>query len=245
MAKNAFANAVLRGFPLGSPGLTYPPILDSNNKTQKTLLGNRIKQATSAVGIKPCRGCEERAALLNEWSRRSIVKTGFFACLAFLGGFKNSTLKTLWQVAGKTVPASFDQAIAFTRMFMGIEIWFYGQANRHTNSDAVITTMIAHREHFKGLSEEGKAWMRMVKLQEEVLPGWKIDFALAKPIGPYTDGYRMVLSSTDGKLSILTDDDGVIYVTTQKPPRAELITGVRYVPGAQELKDYEARARSR
>jgi hypothetical protein len=30
-------------------------------------LGDVIKRATSAVGIKRCGGCEQRAALLNRW----------------------------------------------------------------------------------------------------------------------------------------------------------------------------------
>jgi len=30
-------------------------------------LGDAIKRATSAVGVKPCGGCEKRAALLNQW----------------------------------------------------------------------------------------------------------------------------------------------------------------------------------
>jgi len=30
-------------------------------------LGNFIQRATSAVGIKPCVGCERRAAALNQW----------------------------------------------------------------------------------------------------------------------------------------------------------------------------------
>jgi hypothetical protein len=30
-------------------------------------LGDVIKRATSAVGIKPCGGCERRAAALNQW----------------------------------------------------------------------------------------------------------------------------------------------------------------------------------
>jgi hypothetical protein len=30
-------------------------------------LGNVIKQATSAVGIKPCGDCEARAGTLNRW----------------------------------------------------------------------------------------------------------------------------------------------------------------------------------
>lgn len=30
-------------------------------------LGDVIKRATSAVGIRPCGGCEHRAATLNRW----------------------------------------------------------------------------------------------------------------------------------------------------------------------------------
>lgn len=30
-------------------------------------LGDVIKRATSAVGIRPCGGCEQRAAALNRW----------------------------------------------------------------------------------------------------------------------------------------------------------------------------------
>jgi hypothetical protein len=35
-------------------------------------LGDAIKRATSAVGIKPCGGCRRRAAALNRW----VVFTG-------------------------------------------------------------------------------------------------------------------------------------------------------------------------
>ena len=30
-------------------------------------LGDFVKRATSAIGIRPCSGCERRAALLNRW----------------------------------------------------------------------------------------------------------------------------------------------------------------------------------
>jgi hypothetical protein len=34
-------------------------------------LGDVIKKATYAMGIKPCGGCERRAAVLNRWMRLS------------------------------------------------------------------------------------------------------------------------------------------------------------------------------
>ena len=30
-------------------------------------LGDMVKRATSYLGIKPCGGCEQRAAMLNRW----------------------------------------------------------------------------------------------------------------------------------------------------------------------------------
>lgn len=33
----------------------------------ETGLGDLIKKATYAIGIKPCGGCEKRAAALNRW----------------------------------------------------------------------------------------------------------------------------------------------------------------------------------
>ncbi len=30
-------------------------------------LGDMVKRATTAIGIKPCRGCERRARALNRW----------------------------------------------------------------------------------------------------------------------------------------------------------------------------------
>ena len=34
---------------------------------QEVGLGDMIKRATSAIGIKPCGGCQQRAAALNHW----------------------------------------------------------------------------------------------------------------------------------------------------------------------------------
>ena len=36
---------------------------------QETGLGDALKRITYAIGIKPCGGCEERAAALNRWLR--------------------------------------------------------------------------------------------------------------------------------------------------------------------------------
>ena len=38
-------------------------------KEEEVGLGDVIKKVTYAVGIKPCTGCEKRAAALNRWMR--------------------------------------------------------------------------------------------------------------------------------------------------------------------------------
>jgi len=38
---------------------------------EETGLGDAIKRITYALGIKPCRSCERRAAALNRWVRFS------------------------------------------------------------------------------------------------------------------------------------------------------------------------------
>lgn len=38
---------------------------------QEVGLGDVIKRATYAIGLKPCGGCERRAATLNRWVRFS------------------------------------------------------------------------------------------------------------------------------------------------------------------------------
>jgi hypothetical protein len=38
-------------------------------KEQEIGLGDVIKRVTYAMGIKPCTGCEKRAATLNRWVR--------------------------------------------------------------------------------------------------------------------------------------------------------------------------------
>jgi hypothetical protein len=38
-------------------------------KEEEIGLGDAIKKVTYAMGIKPCTGCEKRAAALNRWMR--------------------------------------------------------------------------------------------------------------------------------------------------------------------------------
>jgi hypothetical protein len=81
------------------------------------MLSDKIKALTTAVGIEPCPGCQERAATLDQWERRGFMKTGALAVV----GLKNSILKLAWEAAGATVPVSVQEALGFIRTLNTIQ----------------------------------------------------------------------------------------------------------------------------
>lgn len=65
-------SAASTGAPDEQPAATAPPVthhvrLPGFVADHEVGLGDVIKRATSAVGIQPCGGCEERARRLNQW----------------------------------------------------------------------------------------------------------------------------------------------------------------------------------
>ena len=73
-------------------------LLGGGRKPEPFELGTAIKTLTSAVGITPCRSCEERAAKLNEWSRRGFI--GNLSLLIF------STQLKFWRAVGPKADTS-------------------------------------------------------------------------------------------------------------------------------------------
>jgi hypothetical protein len=53
--------------PRRSTGATHRIRLPGFVADREIGLGDLVKRATSAVGFKPCGGCERRAAALNRW----------------------------------------------------------------------------------------------------------------------------------------------------------------------------------
>jgi hypothetical protein len=49
------------------PGVPYRMRLPGFVTGEEVGLGDVIRRATSAVGIRPCGGCARRAAALNQW----------------------------------------------------------------------------------------------------------------------------------------------------------------------------------
>ena len=56
-----------RGGPEESQGRTHRVRLPGFLVDEEAGLGDAIKRVTYAMGIKPCGGCEKRAAGLNRW----------------------------------------------------------------------------------------------------------------------------------------------------------------------------------
>jgi hypothetical protein len=83
----------------------------------KMELGDRIKKTTEALGVKPCEGCKTRAEKLNELSRRGFMRTAVSAAIMA----KNATLRSMWQVAGATVPIGVPEVLGFMRQVNTIE----------------------------------------------------------------------------------------------------------------------------
>ena len=53
----------------GNEGQPYRIRLPGFIKEEEIGFGDVIKRVTYAIGIKPCTGCEKRAATLNRWIR--------------------------------------------------------------------------------------------------------------------------------------------------------------------------------
>jgi hypothetical protein len=202
------------------------------------LLGDRIKEATSALGVKPCTSCEERAAMLNLIGRN---RRGFIAnaaLLLFVG--KNALLDAAWQLAGATPPVSVEAARGFVQQFNTTQLVWYFNNQRHASLDEAYQEIIKHKEHFKP-GTGAYSWMsRFNPFSKEVLPGWTIDFVQVQAGYPrwlndkdeVNDGYRLILRGD--RHTIITDEDMVVYQakTPETVPAAASLQNARDFPGA-------------
>lgn len=200
------------------------------------LPGEYIKKMTTALGVKPCRGCQKRAEKLNEWGRRGFLKTGTLALL----GLKNSTLRLAWQAVGKELPVGVPEAIAFIRQFNTVQAAFQLGNQRHATLEEVWARFIHHKAHFKP-GTLGYAWAsRYNPFSQEVLPGWFLDFVIITQGYPkepldqeklYT-GFRLVLRGE--RYCLISDETTIIYqaYTPHVVPAAASLPDAKSFPGA-------------
>ena len=160
------------------------------------LLGTKLRQFTKALGFKTCKNCQERADYMDYLSRRG-----------FLGGvglavadIKFKALLGFWSVAG--AKADQSDAVMLVRtlntlahLYADVQpdfsyptwnalvegvILLKGKHNEAVQTDP----SLANTKHYKLIQEFNTT-------SDEVIPGWKIDYAV-KPKA--TDGYLFSLS---------------------------------------------------
>src|SRR5207253_8042571 len=128
-----------------------------------------IKQATDALGIEPCSGCQNRAAMLDQLELLLFL---IMRALAF-PLFPYTTLFRSWQAAGKQLPVDIEEVFSFTRQANTFAIAWYVEHGRHATRDEVFGKMVEHREHFKPGS-----WMSHLNpFSDEIFTGWFLDYA--------------------------------------------------------------------
>ncbi len=148
------------------------------------LLGEGIKKVTSALGIASCKSCQERAEMLNQLSRRGVLKS--LAIAPFL--VKNTILKLVWQAAGKTPPLSVAAVLGFLRSLNNAQILLHFKNGQFGAVEDVLGAVASHREHYKPDTGPYEWMSRFNPFSDEVLPGHFLDYALI------TAGYPRVLS---------------------------------------------------
>jgi len=200
------------------------------------LLGEGIKKVTSALGIAPCKSCQERAEMLNQLSRRGVLKS--LAIAPFL--VKNTILKLVWQAAGKTPPLSVAAVLGFLRSLNNAQILLHFKNGQFGAVEDVLGAVASHREHYKPGTGPYEWMSRFNPFSDEVLPGHFLDYALITAGYPRVlsderkvqNGYRVVLRGEH--YTFITDEETVIYmtVTPEQAPPASSLPSAREFPGA-------------
>ena len=175
--------------------------------------------------------------MLNEWSRRGwITAGGFFAAIPVMLGFTRSAL-LLRQTAGKTAPAAPGKALAFVRTFNTMQVVLYAEHHRFGTSDELVERLIESYTDSKK-DPRDMEWTKFLQFKEEVLPGWKLDFAVntsAPGTETPTSGYRIIL--TGPEFAIVSDEEAIIYTTHEldQLPKAADLPAARLAPGAASI----------
>lgn len=164
------------------------------------------------------------------------MRTAIAFSLLSLFQLKNKTLRAAWQIAGKEAPASLADALALMRHILTLQAVFYQINGRHADTEEAISLIIKHRTHWK-VSEARKGWMKIIQLRDEVIPGWRLDMASgpsAATLEKFNSGFRVILTNIASGISLISDDDAVIYASREPQPAAATLPSAREANGAAE-----------
>lgn len=192
-------------------------------------LGTMIKKATTAMGVKPCRGCQSRAQALNYWSRRGFIGVIAWTVSALM------TPKMLRAVTGieETLPS---QALQLVRTLNTIQAQHFAAHGQYATKAEML------RELEEGLKQSGGGWdadlaQRVDVESEELLKGWLLDFH------SHATGYLFTLSQKVNdqdrfapRSVLITDEGGEILEATVSEPmqtKASKLRHAREFPGAR------------
>ena len=160
------------------------------------LLGDRIAEVTTALGIPPCDGCEKRKAALNAWSRR-----GFIGTIA--------TAVAAWQIPKVAAGTASDHDAIRVLRFLNTALGWHGlyiPLPDLMGTDAVVRLKDSPAAEKNGI---GNNFMSSLNIEgREILPGWQLQYT--------TDGkgYSASIKSNDGNFTFTTDEKGIIAVHT-------------------------------
>jgi hypothetical protein len=123
-------------------------------------------------------------------------------------------------------PLDVHQALGFVRQMNTIQVVIFSNKKSFGSETQMLIELVALlREHVD--EESGPGWTNHVNFaSREILPGWKLDFALVEK------GYRLILTGKDD--IVITDETAVIYhaPAVYSAPKAAELKGAKEFPGA-------------
>lgn len=197
-------------------------------------LGDAVEKITKAAGMKPCGGCKERQAKLNDISRRGFVGGAVFAFLLA----KNAVLKAAWRAVGAELPQlDWSDVGGFIRTANTMQHKAYLETGAHLDKIDMLAAVASHRSHFDP-THPAYVWMsQFTPAAKEIIPGWTLDFVLRPEgltVGDYhfDNGYTFTLKSS--RVVIIADETGyfVKALTPATMPDLTSLPKAAAFPGA-------------
>jgi hypothetical protein len=211
--------------------------------------GDKVHQVTEKLGIKECVGCKKRRQTLNAISRRGLIGGGVIAALML----KNNLLWKGWKLMGATSPDLGEHsAEGFVRTCILAQSAYHHKADSqfwdkslpiipeetwdaHLNdgkwqsrTDMLLSVMELVKN--SGPDSSPYYWRKEIKPyaaeDEDVVPGWKLHFALA------FGGFRLILVGK--QITHIADEHVRIYhaATPAAIPDPAKLEHVEDFPGA-------------
>jgi hypothetical protein len=189
-------------------------------------LGDVVKSMTTAVGIKPCSGCQQRADALNAWSRRSFVGKALMAPFVL----KASVLRTIAAATDDEVADALELVRTLDLIHVQIKSVVSNGDGTHSHiagsRDAMLAFLKTQVDNADITTKEGQFLKTLdpYNANNEILAGWVYDLDVKPPVvmadgsksKDFGPGYVLVLVEKSGPNIIISDQNGVIFRSQTK-----------------------------